>query len=162
MTDATGTEDRLGARVFLPPPMVFIVMVLAGEGFARLVPFSFGANLLPVLRGAGLAAMALGLAVIAIAFLAFRRRRTALKPWKPTTAIVDTGIFALSRNPMYVAFALIAGGLGLVLDNGWILLGTLPALLVVRQTAVLKEEAYLQAKFGEEYLAYKARVRRWL
>ncbi len=81
---------------------------------------------------------------------------------QPSTAIITTGPFRYSRNPAYVALTLLCVGLGVLLDNPWILVLLLPAVLLVHFGVVRREERYLERRFGEEYRRYKASVRRWL
>lgn len=103
--------------------------------------------------GAGFLAAALGL---------FRRARTRPEPWRPTTAIVTTGVYSVTRNPMYVGMALAYAGIAVLADAPTALL-LLPLVLVVIHVGVIRrEERYLEDKFGPEYLRYKAQVRRWL
>ncbi len=78
------------------------------------------------------------------------------------TAIVDTGPYRFSRNPAYLAAGALQCALGLLLNSEWILLMVMPAMIVIHKFVVLKEEAYLEDKFGEVYLDCKSRVRRWL
>ena len=94
--------------------------------------------------------------------LRFRREATSIEPWKPTTKIMSTGHYAYSRNPIYVAFCFIVIGIGLFQSSFWILISFIPAAFTVFQTAIAKEEKYLEKKFGEEYRNYKNSVRRWL
>jgi protein-S-isoprenylcysteine O-methyltransferase Ste14 len=103
-----------------------------------------------------------GLALVALSALQFRRARTHIEPWKPTSAIVSDGVFAYSRNPIYLGFCLVTIGLGCVFRNPWMILSCLPSAWVVFQIAIRREEAYLSAKFPQEYGTYRARVRRWL
>ena len=90
----------------------------------------------------------------------FKRHGTPPDPKKESTAIVDTGPFRFSRNPSNVAAGLLQAVLGLLLNNAWILLTIIPAMIVIHYVVVLREEAYLEDKFGGEYLEYKSRVRR--
>ena len=78
---------------------------------------------------------------------------------RPSTVIITTGPFRYLRNPAYVALWV---GLGVVLDNPWILVLLLPAVLLVHFGVVRREERYLERQFGEEYRRYKASVHRWL
>jgi protein-S-isoprenylcysteine O-methyltransferase Ste14 len=87
---------------------------------------------------------------------------TPLPGGLPTTAIVRTGPYGRSRNPIYVAFALVHAGTGLCLDSAWVLAALAPAVLLIGQVVVPREERYLEEKFGDEYRAYKAAVRRWV
>jgi protein-S-isoprenylcysteine O-methyltransferase Ste14 len=102
--------------------------------------------------------------VVLIVLLArsFKHHGTSSDPHKETTAIVDTGLFRFSRNPAYVSLAILHATIGVFLNNVWVLLMIIPAMIVVHYMVVLREEAYLEVKFGAEYLDYKSRVRRWL
>ena len=93
---------------------------------------------------------------------AFSRHRTSADPKEETTAIVDTGPFRFSRNPAYISAGLLQAALGLFFNSVWVLVTIIPAMIVIHYVVVLKEESYLEEKFGEEYLDYKSRVRRWL
>jgi protein-S-isoprenylcysteine O-methyltransferase Ste14 len=101
--------------------------------------------------------------LIAISALrAMNRARTAVNPSQPTTAIVSDGVFSLSRNPIYMSFTLLYIGIALLNGAIWALLLLLPLLVIVQVGVVQREEIYLERKFGDEYLRYKARVRRWV
>ena len=92
----------------------------------------------------------------------FLRRRTAILPSEPASVLVTSGILAWTRNPMYLGMAVFYVGLAVLLDSLAALV-LLPLVLAVVQTQVIAwEEAYLERAFGDEYVAYKGRVRRWL
>ena len=93
---------------------------------------------------------------------AFKRHGTSADPNEEPTAIVDTGPFRFSRNPAYIGAGLLQAALGLFFNNVWVLVTIIPAMIVIHYVVVLKEEVYLEAKLGEEYLDYKSRVRRWI
>jgi protein-S-isoprenylcysteine O-methyltransferase Ste14 len=91
-----------------------------------------------------------------------KRAGTNVNPSRPTNAIVATGPYTYTRNPMYLSLCLAYAGIGLLL-NGALPLLLLPLLALTLHFGVIKrEERYLTAKFGESYLAYQRRVRRWL
>ena len=94
--------------------------------------------------------------------IAFRRARTSPIPVKPTTAIVETGPYRFTRNPMYVGLTLLYLGLTLWVGSLWPLLLLPVALFALQRFVIAREERYLEAKFGDQYLRYKARVRRWI
>lgn len=83
-------------------------------------------------------------------------------PWKPTHHIEVRGPFKLTRNPMYLQMILVCIGVGIAFSNLWILLLTPVGGWVLQRFAIEPEEAYLEAKFGEAYLTYKRKVRRWI
>ena len=158
---ASSPTER-GARVSFPPPLVFVAGILLGVGFRYLVAPA-RAPIDPTLRlVAGLAVVALGVAVIVSARILFGRTGQDPAPWKPTPALVFAGPYRFTRNPMYLGATAIMLGLGVALNNLWISLFALPALGVVHFIAVLPEERYLSEKFGESYTQYLARVRRYL
>ena len=90
------------------------------------------------------------------------RHRTALLPGGSTRTIIDQGPFGLSRNPLYVGLIALVLGLGLMGPSFWAVASAPVGFVALRWGAVLPEERYLSAKFGAEYDAYRARVRRWL
>ncbi len=87
---------------------------------------------------------------------------TSPNPARPTTALTIAGPYRFTRNPMYLAFALMSAGVAAVANALWPLLLVPVIVLVIQRVAILPEERYLAAKFGAEYLAFKARVPRWL
>jgi protein-S-isoprenylcysteine O-methyltransferase Ste14 len=103
-----------------------------------------------------------GIAVGLLGERRLHRAGTNVSPYKPSTTIVSGGIYAYTRNPLYLALALILAGAALLANGIWTLAMVLPFLLVIRYGVIAREEAYLERKFGDIYGDYKARVRRWL
>jgi protein-S-isoprenylcysteine O-methyltransferase Ste14 len=93
---------------------------------------------------------------------AFQRKGTAVEPWKPTTAIVTTGPYRLTRNPAYLGMALVYIGIALLADALWVLVPLPVVLLIIDRMVIAREERYLERKFGQEYVDYKVRARRWI
>ena len=87
---------------------------------------------------------------------------TNVNPGKPSTTIVTSGPFRFSRNPLYLFLTGLYLGVAVAVGTVWPFLWVVPMLLVLHFGVVLREERYLEAKFGEPYRAYKAQVRRWL
>jgi len=81
---------------------------------------------------------------------------------KPTSTLITDGPFGYSRNPGYLAGAMVYAGIASLTNVLWVFLLLPVVLLTMRRTAIEREERYLEGKFGEEYLRYKARVRRWI
>jgi protein-S-isoprenylcysteine O-methyltransferase Ste14 len=156
----TLTHD--GAAVRLPPPLVYLGALVIG-GLLHVLVFPLPLGLPMGLRIALAAAAALGgVMLVASAIGLFRRTGQDPKPWESTPAIISTGIYRFTRNPMYVGMAMIQLSIGIGWGNGWIV-ALLPVVMVlIYWIAVRHEEAYLEGKFGDVYLAYKRSVRRWL
>lgn len=90
------------------------------------------------------------------------RHRTALLPGDSTSTILDTGPFAVSRNPLYLGLVALDVALALLWPSFWALVLTPVGVAALWWGAIAPEERYLGEKFGAEYEAYRARVRRWL
>ena len=91
-----------------------------------------------------------------------RRLGTSIRPTQPVTTLVTSGPFRFSRNPLYLSLTLLYVGITLEFGALWPWLTLVPMLAIVHWKIILREEAYLAAKFGAEYRAYKSRVRRWI
>jgi protein-S-isoprenylcysteine O-methyltransferase Ste14 len=150
-----------GARVRFPPPFVFLALTLAGAALHWLRPLHTALGQMSHLA-AGAVVGGSGFAFGLSAWLLFRRTGQDPAPWTPTPSLLGRGPYRYSRNPMYVGMTLLQAGLGLALDNLWMVLFAAVALVAVHYIAVLPEEAYLAHRFGADYLDYKSRVRRYL
>lgn len=91
----------------------------------------------------------------------FRRAGTHAEPWRPTTALVTNGVYAFTRNPMYVAATLLYIAVSIAADSAIALLVLIPLLVVMHYGVIVREERYLEAKFGDDYRRYRSTVRRW-
>jgi protein-S-isoprenylcysteine O-methyltransferase Ste14 len=96
------------------------------------------------------------------AVVSMRRAGTSPNPNQPTTAIVTTGPFRYTRNPIYLGFTLICVGIAIAANNLWVLLPLLVVVVLMTRIVIPSEELYLKGKFGSAYTGYIARVRRWL
>jgi len=149
--------------VHLPPPFIFVAAVGGGIMLHRAVPLP----LLPAsLRAAAVAAgwllLAGGLVVSIQAILSFRRARTSVMPNRPARRLVTHGPYRFSRNPMYMSLTMQGLGLSFLVNTLWSVLFLFPGLVALYFLVVRSEERYLGKTFGEEYAAYRSRVRRWL
>jgi protein-S-isoprenylcysteine O-methyltransferase Ste14 len=157
-----GGGEPVNPRIFPIPPVVAGLFLAAGLGLNWLLPLT---GLAPVPIGARIGgglilACAAGLA--GAAFLEMRRAKTTFHPGHSANALVFGGVFLYTRNPMYLSLTLIMLGLGLSTANPWLVLAAPGLLLYLQERVVKREEAYLADRFGSDYLAYKAKVRRWI
>ena len=108
--------------------------------------------------------LVVGVSIAGLAFASFRRAGTTIDPVEIDNAssLVTTGIYAFTRNPMYVGLTTLLVTFAVLLSNVWLLIGPLLFGLYITRFQIIPEERVMLAKFGSAYDAYKARVRRWL
>ena len=151
-------QDRPG--VIAKPPIIYGVALGVGLVLQGVYPMPITRSSLG--RWSGFALIALGGLLAYAAVKAFERGNTPKNPSRPTTTIVTSGPYRYSRNPMYVSLTLLLWGLGLAISSGWLLLLSAPVLVIMQVGVIHREERYLENKFGQVYLEYKASARRWL
>ena len=161
-THPAPADDHPG--VIARPPRIAYLLLGIGALLEHFSPWPlWPAGSMAVSRyglGAGLAAI--GLILMAHALRLFRQAGTNVETPQPATALVTSGVYARSRNPMYVSLLLLFAAVGAFANSVWfaILLGIY--VVVLRFGVIAREERYLERKFGPAYGAYRAHVRRWL
>jgi len=147
-------------HVLVLPPLLYGVALAAGLLLQWTAPRPIVASNARSWAGGVLLACGVWLAIWGRRVM--DRAGTNVNPALPATALVVTGPFRFSRNPLYVALTLVYVGLALLTNALWLLLLIVPVLLVLHLGVVRREERYLEAKFGDAYRAYRSRVRRYL
>jgi protein-S-isoprenylcysteine O-methyltransferase Ste14 len=153
-------NDRDTSGVRIPPPLFYAAGFLVGVALELAVPIDrppLAVTLAGALVGGGL-----WLALDGAAMLFFRRAGTSMVPFNPTTALVTSGPYGRTRNPMYLGMAFLYIALALAFGVIWALIVLPVVIVVVDQLVIAPEEAYLVRKFGQPHRDYMARVRRWL
>jgi protein-S-isoprenylcysteine O-methyltransferase Ste14 len=149
------------ANVVIRPPIAWVLAIVAGLAADRVHPLRFVPAFVPG-GWIGGAVFVLGFLLAVWAIATMRRAGTRIETSQPTSAIVTGGPYRFVRNPIYIGMLCGQVGLAVGLDNLWLLVMLVPFYLVIRYGVVAREEAYLERKFGDVYLGYKTRVRRWL
>jgi protein-S-isoprenylcysteine O-methyltransferase Ste14 len=152
-----------------PPPVAVHPPVLYGGAFLLAVGLEWLVPLAPRIawpdglrQGAASMLIVFGLCFAGWAAWLFHRAGTGIPTWQPARRLVTRGPYAISRNPMYLGLTAAYAGLALALANPWALLLLGPVLIVMDRFVIAREEPYLEARFGQPYRDYLARVRRWL
>jgi len=151
------------ADVMVKPPILFAGAVLLGCLLSWIVTLGPGlgsANTRALAAGGVLALI--GFALMAVSVRQFRQAGTSVIPGEPSTVLLESGPYRFTRNPIYIGFVIFYFGLAFMLTSAWMLVLLIPVLIILQRGVVEREEAYLQAKFGEAYRKYQARVPRWL
>ena len=160
MADENGS-DNPGVIGF--PPLIWAVSVAASlvvHFFVVFVPML----ILPraVSLGIGIALFAIAPLLAISAIVTFKKAGTNVHPSEPATTIVRGGPYRFTRNPMYLALTLLQIGVAFLLNDAITFLFAAALAVTFHFGVILREERYLEAKFGEEYLALKRIVRRWI
>jgi protein-S-isoprenylcysteine O-methyltransferase Ste14 len=163
MSAQTSAPTRDNAGVIAPPPLIALATILIGLVLDLFVPlFVLGNNFTWTKRLLlGGALIAAGAVLVLLANRRFEEAGTNVPPWKPALALATGGIYQHLRNPMYVGGCLAIAGVGFALGSEWTLILLPLAAWVLHTGVVLREEKYLEAKFGDDYRRYKASVPRY-
>ena len=143
------------------PPILYGLALLVGVGLGKVAPAPAWLDG-PVARGLGGLLLALGLGLDLAAAITMWRRRANILPHRPATALVTSGPFAWSRNPIYLGNTTALCGAGLAFANPWLIGAGLIAAVAVNRLAIVREEAHLARLFGGDWEAYCRRTPRWL
>ncbi|PWK64131.1 isoprenylcysteine carboxylmethyltransferase family protein [Aminobacter sp. AP02] len=149
------------AQVVIRPPFAWGLAVIAGLVLHWLVPWPFLPDHLPA-GWLGWIIFMLALALFVWAIVTITKTGSNVPTNRPTTAIVESGPYRFTRNPIYLGMMLGLVGLAVALDNLWLLVTLVLFALTIRYGVVAREERYLERKFGAVYGGYRSRVRRWL
>jgi protein-S-isoprenylcysteine O-methyltransferase Ste14 len=146
--------------VGIPAPVVFFGLLIIGFTLNWAVPLA----LMPKFPTEiiGIIIVAVGLLIGLSGLIMMRTAHTSPDPRKPTTALVEKGVFRYSRNPLYLSMFVLFLGIALLMNFLWLILLFPLLFAAVERTAVKPEEAYLEHTFGDPYLQYKKRVPRWI
>jgi protein-S-isoprenylcysteine O-methyltransferase Ste14 len=159
---ASAEQQQDHANVVIFPPVLLLATIAFGIILDAFFPLGVLAKLPFVTRlVAGAILLVLGASLLISSRLAFGKAGTNIRPDMPTTALVTSGLFAHVRNPVYQGGSIALLGLALMLASDWIVILMVPMLLLIHYGVVLREESYLERKFGETYRRYKASVPRY-
>jgi protein-S-isoprenylcysteine O-methyltransferase Ste14 len=158
--DATPNPDPHGPGVRIHPPLIYAGSILGGLGIDRMWPLPMPLDLHGPLYSGILLALVLVLAGLCI--FEFQRAGTDVRPDRPDNALITSGPYRHSRNPLYIGLTLVQVAAAVWFDNAWVLAMTAVSVIVITRYAIRREERYLERLFGATYLDYKQRVRRWI
>src|ERR687889_1857063 len=151
-------QDNPGIRV--PPPLVYLLALLLGLLLNRKLHVPFLSR--GVARVLGWPLVGGGMTLAVWFARTMRGADTTLRIDKPVSSLVENGPFRYSRNPGYLSLTLLYTGIAILRNALWAILLLPLVLYVMKREVIEREERYLQRTFGEQYLAYKTRARRWV
>jgi protein-S-isoprenylcysteine O-methyltransferase Ste14 len=159
VSDASATDED-GPGVRINPTLIAAAGMFGGIILGRWRALPLPGDLPGTAIGTVLICLAGTLAVWA--FLQYQRNDTAIRPDQPNSVLITTGPYRYSRNPQYIVLALVQVTVACWLDNLWILALTPVTMIIITRYAITREERYLEQRFGQSYIDYRQRVRRWI
>lgn len=157
------SEDVAHKRWWQIFEVVFGIPFLAAIALQWAVPLSLARTILtPAIIAGGAALIIVGVALVVLARREFDQHGQPTDPGLPTGKLVTTGVFSVSRNPLYLGGVCVLLGIALAVNLPWLLMLLPPALVACHYVLIAPEERYLAARFGAEYRTYVASVHRWL
>jgi protein-S-isoprenylcysteine O-methyltransferase Ste14 len=148
--------------VYIPPPLIYVAIFLAALFVQKEVPIHDALFHLQIARVVGVTLLVIALFFIATSMQKFVKSKNTLMLIRPASSLQTSGIYHVSRNPMYLGLAIVYLGLTCLLGNWWHII-LFPILLMIIQGYIIsREEKYLMRRFGQEYVNYRSKVRRWL
>ena len=154
------TREAEMPGVIAPPPLIYLGGLIVGFLLEALLP---GTSIpAAVAWPVGVVLIVAGGVLARSFFRAFQRAETPISPYASATALVTTGPYRLTRNPGYLGMALAFAGIAVVTGALWLFLPLVVVLVVIDRGVIVREERYLEARFGGEYRRYRKRTRRWL
>ena len=150
------------ANVRIPPPLLYAGALILGLVIGWILHIEGWQSYRTLGLYAGGTLALLGLFLMLLAGGMFRRAGTSVRPWEASSTLVTEGPYRKTRNPMYVGMTLIYIGLAIALHSIIALVLMIVVGIVMQTHVVAREERYLESRFGDDYRAYRQRVRRWL
>ena len=146
--------------IIAPPPLIFAGPLVVGILLNLKFPMRFLPRKVATILGVTL--IGASVALVSQAYQRMRRAGTNVDPYEPATVLVTEGPFKLTRNPLYLSVTLFYAGVATLVNTLWAIVLLPIVLLVINRGVIEREERYLERKFGEQYMQYKERVRRWI
>jgi protein-S-isoprenylcysteine O-methyltransferase Ste14 len=156
--ESTNVIENPGTKI--PPPVFLLVAIFVGYWMQRVVALN-----LPDWGGwsvVGGTVVGAGCAILIGGWVQFYRAKTNILHQKPSSHVIQSGLYRFSRNPIYVSALLLQVGIGVLMANLWVVLFVPVSKVMLDRFVIAGEEAYLEYAFGEVYAEYKRGVRRWV
>ena len=151
-----------GPGVLLPPPLLYVLIFIAAVFIQKIIPINDKLFHLSAIKVVGAILLIVALFFLVRSLRQFLLTKNTLILIKPASSLQTTGIYGMTRNPMYVGLAIVYLGITCFIGNWWNII-LFPVLLIILQEYIIKrEEKYLTLEFGQGYSDYKRAVRRWL
>ncbi|TAM98269.1 MAG: isoprenylcysteine carboxylmethyltransferase family protein [Chitinophagaceae bacterium] len=150
------------AAVYIPPPVIGILIFLLSIGIQKYFPIGHHLFHSTILIITGWLFIIIALSFGMSGIFRFLRTNNTVETFKAASSLQTTGIYTISRNPMYVGLVCLYTGLSLLIGNWWTVIFIAVFIFILQEYVIRREERYLRYAFGEQYISYTRRVRRWI
>jgi len=155
-------DTSKGPGVYVPPPLFYVITFIAAVLIQGKIPLSDVQFQLRITKIGGITLLIIALFFLFRSLRQFFLSKNTIILIKPASSLQTTGIYKISRNPMYVGLAVVYLGLTCLIGNWWNIILFPLLLLIVQEYIIKREEKYLELEFGQDYEEYTRKVRRWL
>lgn len=155
-------DKSKGPGVYIPPPLFYVLTFIAAVFVQEKMPIPITLFRMVVTKIIGVVLIIVALVFLVKSLRQFFLTKNTVILIKPASSLQVTGIYAITRNPMYVGLAILYLAITCFIGNWWNIILFPLLLLIVQEYIIRREENYLKHEFGQEYESYKKRVRRWL
>ena len=160
MSNQVGTSK--GPGVFIPPPLFYVLIFIAAVFIQKKIPIANNLFNSTAIKVVGTILLIVALFFLVSSLRQFLLTKNTLVLIKPASSLQTTGIYGVTRNPMYVGLAIVYLGIACFIGNWWNIILFPVLLFIVQEYIIKREEKYLELEFGQGYSDYKRVVRRWL
>ena len=151
-----------GPGVYIPPPLFYVLIFVASLFIQKIVPIADTIFQLRTIKVVGIIFLIIASFFLARSLRQFFQSKNTVILIKPASSLQNTGIYGISRNPMYIGLAIVYLGITCLIGNWWNIILFPVLFLIVQEYIIKREEKYLELEFGQQYLEYRKTVRRWL
>jgi protein-S-isoprenylcysteine O-methyltransferase Ste14 len=155
-------NNSKGPGVYIPPPLFYIIIFIAAVLIQNQIPIADVLFQSWILKVVGIFFIIISLFFLARSLRQFIQSKNTVITIKPASSLQNTGIYRISRNPMYLGLAIVYLGISCFIGNWWNIILFPLLFLIIQEYIIKREEKYLELEFGQQYVEYKRTVRRWL
>ena len=155
-------DKSKGPGVYVPPPLFYVLIFIAAVLIQKKFPIQDEFFHMKSIKSAGVILLIIAFFFLFRSLRQFFLTKNTVVLIKPAKSLQTTGIYSITRNPMYVGLAIVYLGITCFFGNWWNIIFFPLLILIVQEYIIRREEKYLEIEFKEEYLQYKNKVRRWL
>jgi protein-S-isoprenylcysteine O-methyltransferase Ste14 len=155
-------DKSKGPGVFIPPPLIYVLIFIASVFIQKEIPITASIFQSWAIKVVGIIFLIIASFFLARSLRQFFQSKNTVILIKPASSLQKTGIYGISRNPMYVGLAIVYLGITCFIGNWWNIILFPVLFLIVQEYIIKREEKYLELEFGQQYEEYRIKVRRWL